>query len=74
MNYSDSIDLIERIASLQNDMESNRENQILWDSDPKKGTLYGTNNEGKKIIDFRVPITFPTLPKREDEKQTISTF
>lgn len=75
MNYSDSIDLIERFASLQSDKESdlkNNLNQILWDSDPKKGTLYGTNNEGEKIIDFRVPLTFPTLPKREDEHKTLS--
>lgn len=67
MNYSDSIDLIERLASLDDSKEA-----ILWDSDPKKGTLYGTNKEGEKILDFRVPITFPTLPKKEDEEKTIS--
>jgi hypothetical protein len=66
MNYSDSIDLIERLASLDDTKEA-----IFWDSDPKKGTLYGTNQEGEKILDFRVPITFPTLPEKEDEQLTL---
>ncbi|WP_338763256.1 hypothetical protein WAF17_19255 [Bernardetia sp. ABR2-2B] len=66
MDYSDSIDLIERLASLDDSMES-----IFWDSDTKKGTLYGTNQEGEKILDFRTPITFPTLPKREDEEKSL---
>ncbi len=66
MNYSESIDLIERLASL--DFQK-KEEAIFWDSDPKKGTLYGTNQEGEKILDFRVPITFPTLPIKEDDEQ-----
>ena len=70
MNYSDSIDLIERLASLDAQDAESKET-ILWDSDPKKGTLYGTNQEGEKILDFRVPITFPTLPIKEDEQATL---
>lgn len=71
MNYSDSIDLIERLASLDSE-NTDSEEAILWDSDPKKGVLYGTNNEGEKIFDFRVPLTFPTLPTKEDEQKTLS--
>ena len=70
MNYSDSIDLIERLASL-NLKEENSET-ILLDSDPKKGILYATNPDGEKLFDFRVPITFPPLPVKEEEKRTFS--
>ena len=66
MNYSDSIDLIERLASL-----NQKEDKILFDSDPKKGVLYGTNSDGEKLFDFRVPLTFPTLPTKEDEQKTL---
>lgn len=68
MNYSDSIDLIERLASLE---INNTQKGILWDNDTKKGVLYGTNSEGEKILDFRVPLTFPTLPKKEDEELSL---
>ncbi|WP_375561962.1 hypothetical protein ACE193_05280 [Bernardetia sp. OM2101] len=66
MNYSDSIDLIERLASL-----APKEDEVLFDSNSKKGILYATNSEGEKLFDFRVPITFPTLPKKEDEQRTL---
>lgn len=69
MNYSDSIDLLERLASLDT---KNSEEAILWDTDPKKGVLYGTNQEREKILDFRIPLTFPTLPIKEDEQKTLS--
>ncbi len=66
MNYSDSIDLIERLASLDQ-----KEDNVLFDSEPKKGVLYGTNQEGEKLFDFRVPITFPSLPEKEDEQNSL---
>ncbi|AFM05197.1 hypothetical protein Fleli_2844 [Bernardetia litoralis DSM 6794] len=70
MNYSDSIDLIERLTSLDSQNKESEE-AVFWDSDPKKGVLYGTNQDGEKVIDFRVPITFPTLPTKEDEQKTL---
>ncbi|WP_291725823.1 hypothetical protein [Bernardetia sp.] len=68
MNYSDSIDLIERLASLGTD---NAQDTILWDSDTRKGVLYGTNKAGEKILDFRLPLTFPTLPKKDEEENSL---
>ena len=68
INYSDSIDLIERLASLDSDALKEK---ILLDSAPKKGVLYATNREGEKILDFRLPLTFPTLPKKDDEEDSL---